>query len=550
NIRWAMTATAEANWHPLTWLSHMADCTLFGLNPRGHHLTSLLFHLANTLLLFILFARLTSAPWRSALVAALFAVHPLHVESVAWVAERKDVLSTFFWFLTMLAYAAYAAKPGAVRYGATLLLFALGLMAKPMLVTLPCVLLLLDAWPLGRFHPAGEGRERWATIGRRVAEKLPFFLLSAISSVITFQVQRQGHSMDVLIPLRDRLMNAFAAYATYLGKLFWPAKLAVLYPFSFAVPLWQGVTACLLLLLVTTAAFVLWRRFPWLAVGWLWYVGTLVPVIGVVKVGSQAIADRYTYVPYVGLFIIIAWGGEALTARWRGRELWLGAAAGGVVIALAAASWNYARVWRDSTTLFSHAVQVTRNNYVAFYNLGMANLDRKSYAEAEGFFRESLRINPLQPQAYDALGNALSGQERYAEAVKEYEQAIRISHDFADAFINLGRVQVKLGMAETAAENFRKAIDIRPDDPEAHHRLGVLLAEEGRLAEAAHHFGEVVRLRPTDAKGYYNLGLALMQSKRYAEAQERFVEALRLRPDFGPARASLEECRNRSADSR
>jgi Flp pilus assembly protein TadD len=549
NVRWALTATAEANWHPLTWLSHMADCTLFGLNPRGHHLASLLFHAANTLLLFGLLQRLTARPWRSACVAALFAIHPLHVESVAWVAERKDVLSTCLMLLSLHAYAGYAGRPGWLRYGGTLLLFALGLAAKPMLVTLPCVLLLLDAWPLGRLSAAaaaGPGG-RFVPIARLVAEKIPFFLLSAASSLVTMVVQRQGHSMDVLIPLRDRVANALVAYATYLGKLFWPAKLAIIYPFSFAVPLWQTVGAALLIILVSAGAAVLWRRHPYLLVGWLWYLGTLVPVIGLVKVGAQAMADRYTYVPAIGIFLMVVWGAAEATAGWRRQGVLLGAAGGGALAILSVVCWNYVGVWHDSTTLFGHALSVTRGNYVASYNLGMALLDGKRYAEAAARFREGLAVNPLQPQAYNALGLALAGEGRLDEAVREYEQGTRISRGYADVYINLGRAQAELGRFEAAVASYGSALEIRPDDPETHFRLGVALAGQGRLAEATERFREAVRLSPGDYKGYYNLGVVLERRGLWDEAAAQYEEALRLRPDFVPARENLAACRRRLA---
>ena len=384
SIKWAFTATHASNWHPLTWLSHMLDCQLYGLNPRGHHVSSLLFHAANTVLLFLVLRRMTGALWKSAFVAALFAIHPLHVESVAWVAERKDVLSTLFWMLTMLAYLRYVEKPTIQRYLPVLMLFALGLMAKPMLVTLPFVLLLMDYWPLGRLdNGLSVTRDRLKRYWGLVREKLPLFALTAISCVVTFLVQRHGGAMPDLewLPLDVRIANALVSYAKYIGKMLLPRHLAVLYPYpSGTLPLWQLAGAVFLLMYVSVMVFRSRQRYPYLAVGWAWYVGTLVPTIGIVQVGKQALADRYTYVPLIGLFIIIAWGVPDLVARWcvvsswRRRRILLAVSATASILALMTCTWFQVGRWRDRISLYTHALRVTSNNATIHNNLGNALL--------------------------------------------------------------------------------------------------------------------------------------------------------------------------------
>jgi hypothetical protein len=349
SIKWAFTTGHAANWHPLTWLSHMLDWQLFGDNPGWHHLTNLFLHIANTLLLFAVLKRMTNALWRSAFVAAAFALHPLHVESVAWVAERKDVLSTLFWMLTIAAYLRYLERPGTGRYLLTLLIFALGLMAKPMLVTLPFVLLLLDYWPLGRFQfgqivkSVGQQSRKslnafshWKLSRHLLLEKVPLFALSAISSIVTFLVQRTAGAVTSVetLPLKLRIANTFVSYLTYIQKMVWPSRLAMFYPYPDKTDLiWQTVVFALLLLIISLGVIWLMRRRRYLLTGWLWYLGTLVPVIGLVQVGDQALADRYTYVPLTGLFIIIAWGVPDLIAKWRFRKHALAASAIAVLLA-------------------------------------------------------------------------------------------------------------------------------------------------------------------------------------------------------------------------
>lgn len=391
-IAWAMTAKVASNWHPLTLLSHMLDGQLYGLDPAGHHATSLLLHLANVLLLFEVLRRMTGAVGRSAAVAALFAVHPTHVESVAWIAERKDVLSALFWILAMGAWERYARQPSIGRYGLVILLMALGLMAKPMVVTLPFALLLLDFWPLDRLHLG------WRRLG---VEKLPLLALSAVSSVITLRYQEESLARLDVVPWSLRAANAVVSYGTYLGKLFWPRDLAVFYPIELAIPLWKVAGAALLLIAITALAVWRARREPWLLTGWLWFLGTLVPVIGLVQVGRQAMADRYTYIPSIGLFLAVVWTVAGLLKEHRAL---LAAAAGTVILALAAITRVQIGYWADSATLFRHALAATDDgNYLAHIGLGKALMGEKDCEGAAAQFRAVLARYPNMSEARAGL---------------------------------------------------------------------------------------------------------------------------------------------------
>jgi len=439
-VKWSFTAFHSANWHPLTWLSHLLDSQLYGLQAGGHHLTNLFFHLANTLLLFLFLNRTTAALWPSALVAALFGLHPMHVESVAWVSERKDVLSTFFWLATMWAYVWYVAAPSLKRYLALLLGFSLGLMAKPMLVTLPLVLLLLDYWPLDRLHPgnapAGAGEtpgEPPPGIPQRlywqlIREKIPLFILVAFSCLITLAAQRAGGAVMPLTiqSLGARFANALVAYVTYGVKLFWPYPMGLFYVLS-PVPWWQAVGAGLVLLALSALLLYGARRYPYLAVGWLWYLGTLVPVIGLVQVGGQAMADRYTYIPYIGLFIILVWGVSTATAGWKYRETILSLGAAAALAACLVTSWGQAGYWRNSETLFTHTIQITGDNYLAYHHLGMALNNQGNYERAIAMYQKTLSIAPGYPPAYNNLGIAYARQGKFNEAEEMFKAAIRLT---------------------------------------------------------------------------------------------------------------------------
>jgi hypothetical protein len=462
-IQWAFTTTRVGNWHPLTWVSHIVDYALFGLWPGGHHLTSLFLHVLNSLLLLRALTRMTSRLWPSAVVAALFAIHPLHVESVAWVSERKDVLSTFFWTLTLVAYARYAERPGLRGYLLILLPLALGLMAKPMLVTVPFVLLLLDYWPLGRFpfSPASSGkmsgpRPSKETISRLIAEKVPLFLLIIASSVLTFLLQQTGGMVGTLqaYPVGNRVANAAVSYIAYIGKTIWPHRLAVFYPFDANLPLWQVASATLLLVAVSLLALRFARRLPYVFVGWFWYVGTLVPVIGLVQVGGQAMADRYTYVPCIGLFIAAAYGASDLVTRWPQGRIAAAMGAGIVLSAFAVVARLQVYHWKDGPSLFRHAIAVTRNNFLAHNNLGVELLNRGMLEEARAHFSEAIRIGPDYKRAHFNLGSVSWRQGKKAEAVKHYQEALRIDPNFGQAHFSLGLLYLSMEDTVSALKEY------------------------------------------------------------------------------------------------
>jgi predicted TPR repeat methyltransferase len=486
-VTWAFTTTHASNWHPLTWLTHMLACEVYGLDAGGHHVTSLLFHIANTLLLFVVLNRMTLSLWRSAFVAALFTVHPLHVESVAWVAERKDVLSTFFCFATMWAYVHYAECPGFSRYLSVLVLFAFGLMAKPMIVTLPFVLLLMDYWPLGRFgfgfRKQGlpkpfELRYKMSFPLHLVFEKVPLIALAVGSCVVTFLAQQSGGSLLSLgkLPLNIRIGNALVSYVSYIGKTIWPARLAVFYPHPGMPPPWKMFACAAFLLIVTFLVILTWKKRPYLAVGWLWYLGILVPVVGVVQVGEQAMADRYTYVPIIGLFVMIAWGVPELGARWRYQRHVLATSMGAALSCLVICTYSQVRHWDNAAALFKHAVDVTTENYVAHFNLGIALANQGSEKEAISHYFEALRINPAWAEAHNILGSALARQGNLRVAVSHYSEALRIKPAMAEAHNNLGLALQMLGRLEEAVSHFRQALRIRPDYTQARHNLETALS--------------------------------------------------------------------------
>jgi Flp pilus assembly protein TadD len=525
SLVWAFTATEGGNWHPLTWMSHMLDWQIYGMNPGGHHFTSVLFHVANSVLLLLVMTRMTGALWRSAFVAALFALHPLHVESVAWVAERKDVLSTLFWMLTMWTYVRYAERPSRKKYLLILVAFALGLMAKPMLVTLPFVFLLLDYWPLERFqfgqtgvdvnisaHGETVAKKRQCCARSLIWEKIPFFALSAVSSIIALLVQSSEGAVKSTeqFPLKIRIGNAFLSYLTYIGKMVSPQGLAVLYPHAGEnLPKWQAVGAGVLLVGVTMAVIRAARRYPYLAVGWFWYLGTLVPVIGLVQVGGQALADRYTYVPLIGLFVILAWGVSDLCAKLHQVRILVPIAATLVVSALAVGSWRQLHYWQDSVTLFEHTLRVTTNNSLIQNNMGVTLTRQGKFEEAVDHFRKSLEIRPNQASTQVNLAVALVDLGKLEEAVTHYAKALELDPNHAGAHNNLGNALVLEGKLDEAAAEFSRALEINPVYAEAYNNLGVVLARQGKLDEAIAHFSQALKINPSYEQARINLGTAL-----------------------------------------
>jgi len=513
---WAFTTFHAANWHPLTWLSHMLDVQLFGLSAGWHHRMNVLYHLVNTILLFLVLWRMTGGIWQSAFVAALFGVHPLHVESVAWVAERKDLLSTLFWVLAMGAYLRYARRPGIGRYLPVTAAFALGLMCKPMLVTLPFVLLLLDWWPLGRFKPTDSSvpqslRDYVPVFIRLVWEKVPLLVMSAISCAITYLAQAKGGAVLQFehIPFASRISNAIVSYVVYLWKTAWPSSLAVFYPHPAIihanVPAWEIAGAILLLCGLSVIALREGHRRPYLAVGWLWYLGTLVPVIGLVQVGMQALADRYTYVPLIGIFIAVAWGVPEAISRWNFRRLALGVLGGAVLLALSVDAWTQVNYWRDNVTLFSRAVAITDRNWLAMNNLAMSYDKLGQHQHAIGYLQEALQITPNDTDAWYNLGMSYSKLGQQQQAIISYRESVRIKPDHAEALYNLGVSYSKLGQYQHAIGYLQEALRIKPDDAETWNNLGVCCGILGQHQQAIGYFQEAIRIKPDFTEARNNL---------------------------------------------
>jgi protein O-mannosyl-transferase len=532
NVIWAFQTGAAGNWHPLTWISHMMDCNLYGLNPGGHHLTNLLLHIANALLLFLLLKQMTGAMWRSAFVAALFAWHPLHVESVAWAAERKDVLSAFFWMLTLLAYVRFANRSKVQNpkskafYALALFFFACGLMSKPMVVTLPFVLLLLDFWPLQRFTIYDL---RFTILSRLVLEKIPFFALAAAASIVTFLVQKTAGAFGQS-PLPLRLANTTLAYVRYLSKLFWPADLAIVYPYPHHWPA-LFVTGAALLLAAWTVLFLFRaRQNPYLVVGWFWFLGTLVPAIGLVQVGAQSMADRYTYIPGIGLFILVVWGANALFDLRPARKKFLPLAGGAALLGCLAVTSLQLNYWQNSIQLFLHAINVTTDNYVAFNTLGKAFERAGQKDKALYFYSETVRLEPHYPPGQFNLAMGLLEYGKTDEALGHLKLAANLAPHDPDIQYDLGTYFLQHDQMEEAAHCFNATLADRPIFPEAHNALGSVLMRQGKLDEAIAQFSEAVRLKPDFAVAHQNWAAVLIKQNKIAEANLHLAEAATLKP--------------------
>ena len=543
-VRWAFTTTAEANWHPLTWLSHALDYQLFGLNAAGHHFDSLLFHAVNVVLLFLLLLRGTGRAGRSLMVALLFALHPLNVESVAWVAERKNLLCTFFFFLAIWAYGWYALKPGWRRYVPVAVLFVMGLMSKPMVITFPFALLLLDYWPLGRIpgSPAGKLGDQpvpQSSLTKLVIEKLPLFALSAASAWVTMYAQSGGGAVRSMgqFSLRVRVENSVVAYAMYLWKMVWPAKLAVLYPHpGDSLPVWQIALGSVVLLAISALVWK-YRSRGYLPAGWLWFLGTLVPVIGIVQVGYQSMADRYTYIPLIGVFVMIVWMASDAADHWKVGIAWRVVPS---VLVLLALSWALRRqlsYWDNGLDLWAHTLRVTPNNFVAEDNLGDALLQEGRVDDAYTHFQRAAAIMPRDPWSHASMGTYLQQQGRLREAVAQYLITLGLSRDpvmLALTNANLGSAFRDLGDDKDALECYDRAIEINPYQSNAYFGRGVLLRKQGKLTDAVRDFSRAVEIRPS-AEGYLRLGQTLAEAHRREEALAAIDQALKISPDFAEA---------------
>jgi Flp pilus assembly protein TadD len=536
SIKWAFTTFHAGNWHPVTWLSHMLDIELYALNPMGHHWTNLQFHIANTLLLFFILFKMTGALWRSAFVAALFALHPLHVESVAWVAERKDVLSTFFGMLTILAYIRYVKKINLFRYSLVFIFLSLGLMAKPMLVTLPFVLLLLDFWPLERLKYYSHDQS--SKLFSLIYEKIPLFIPVAISSFLTILAQKEAEALYTFeaLPFATRIANAFVSYAGYIIKTVWPQNLAVFYPHPFGT---------LSLLYVFLAVFAIagisffsirsFKQHPYVAVGWFWYLGTLIPVIGLIQVGAQGMADRYTYIPLIGLFIIAAWGISDLLKKWHYNRIILVIFSIIIIFAFSTRSYFQIRHWENSTTVFKNAVKVTDNNWLAYSNLGLALMRDGKSNDAVFYFKKTLQIRPNFLKTLDNLGIVLCRLEKFEEALFYYSKALKIDPKHAGIHNNIANVLTALGKLEKAVQHYKKAILIDPEFAEAHYNIANVLVTQKELDKAILYYESAIKKDSEYSDAHYNLGCILLKKKECKKALAHFAQVIKIKPDYKQA---------------
>lgn len=544
-IAWALASLEVANWHPLTWMSHALDYSLFRMNPAGHHFTSIAIHVANVTLLYLLLIWATGRFGPSLFVAAMFAVHPINVESVAWIAERKNVLCTFFFFLALWAYGWYARKPDWKRYLAVMLLFVAALASKPMVITFPFVLLLLDYWPLNRVAEGKQGNAQKLSWSRLIIEKLPLLALSAADALITMKAQQSSGAVRTAeFSFGVRLANAVYAYAMYLWKMLWPARLAPLYPHpGDSLALWQVLLAAVVLIGISAIVWKL-RSRRYLPVGWLWFLGTLVPVIGLVQVGEAAMADRYAYIPLIGIFVMIAFGVAELVES---RKLKVPSVACAVIVLVALAFATYRQIgcWQSNIELWSHTLDVTRNNFVAEDNLGGALILAGREDEAHAHFEAAAAINPRDPMSRSNLGTYFQTHHQLQEAVEQYQAAISLTSDaglLAQTYANMGSAERALGDDEAARKNFDQALRLNPNQFNAWLGEGLLARQEGKFDEAITDLSRSIELRPS-VQGYFELGRTFEQAGRAAPALDAYQQALKLQPDYSDAQQAVERLR-------
>ena len=532
-VRWAFTSYDEANWHPLTWLSHALDCQLFGLNPAGPHYVNVLLHAANAVLLFWVLCSATGAMGRSWTVAALFALHPINVESIAWIAERKNVLSMLFFLLALLAYGHYAKRPSVGRYSAVMVLFACGLMAKPMIITFPFILLLWDYWPLERTDSA-------RSFFSLVIEKVPLMLLSAASAIVTLKAQKAGEAIGSMVqyPIAVRLENVIVSYARYMGKAFWPTYLAPMYPLrqgSLKAPL---VAASAIMVLTITAVVIAQRRRRYLVMGWLWFLGSLIPMIGLVQVGSQAMADRYAYLPFVGLFVTVCWGVADWASQWWLPQPYLATVAALCLLSLSLLTHRQLGYWADNITLWSHTLKVAQDSFIAEDNLGGALLKAGQTDQAIVHFRRAAALEPTDPMSHLNLAADEQRHGHFSQAIAQYGQLIEATDDVrlrTSAYTDLGYCYRQTGDRARARQSFQEATSLSPGAFRAWVGLGLLAHDSGNLAEAIHDYGRSLSIQPWDL-AYLLLAQALEQSGRTEESQAALQQAKRLSVDFDQLR--------------
>lgn len=552
-IVWSFSNFHAGNWHPLTWISHTLDYQLYGFNPAGHHLTNVILHLFNSLLVFFIFYRMTEGLWQSACLSALFALHPLHVESVVWVAERKDLLCTFFGMLTLYAYIVYVEKPTAIKYGIGILFFALGILSKPMIVTMPFILLLLDYWPLQRMRLTRSSKSLKILTGKNkikallearlsiswlIIEKIPFFALSAISCIVTVLAQERAVGTLEAIPLEYRITNALNTYWVYMQKMFWPQDLAVFYPHPLDTLLVKEWGLAAVVIIAITGIFLFrFNKFPYLAVGWFWYLGTLVPVIGLVQVGLQAMADRYTYIPLIGLFIVVCWGMPDLLRAWRYKKEILSSLVVGALFVLAVVTWHQIAHWKNSKMLFEHALKVTKDNAVAHDNLGIVLEDEGKYETAIAQYREALRIKNVSNKVlvHSHLGRALVAKGEINKGIDHLWKALSIETTYklahGDAYFNLGNAFLKMGKYDAAISYFLKALEISPNNVPAHMQLGIAFIQDGRVSDGFEELSKALNIDPDNETTHFNFAIALFERDEFEKAIQHFEKALTISPN-------------------
>jgi Flp pilus assembly protein TadD len=548
-IAWALQTVYNANWLPLTWISYMIDVELFGTGPSGHHVVNVLLHAASVVLLFLVLRAMTTTVWPSAVVAALFAVHPLHVESVAWISERKDVLSAFFWMVTLCAYCFYVRKPGAARYSGIVAAFVLGLMSKAMLVTLPFVLLLLDYWPLRRiqtrFSAVTETNVTNALlpVRRLILEKLPLLGISIVVATITFHAQANDGAVGTLesFPIWTRIANAAVAYVSYLGKMLCPAKLAIFYPHPGAPPVWLAVGAVIILAAISLAVFMTARRHPYGIVGWLWYLGTLFPVSGLFQVGNQSMADRYTYLPLIGIYIVVAWTAVEIAVRRPFAAKILAAGGGVAILALSVTASQQVKHWRNTETLMQHALAVTEGNWLAHNNLGNWYLRSKRFEEAQKHYAQALQVKPDYGLGLSNMGLALYEQGEYEEAIASLKKALNVQPDALQFHANIAAAYSRNSQFDEAIAHYNRVLEMHPDNAWAHHDIANVYSSIGDTAQALVHHREAVRISPNYAEAHNGIGKCQESLGRHDEALGAYREALRIWPDYTEAENNHEK---------